>query len=215
MAIRPSVRFDVFKRDQFTCTYCGKRPPDATLEVDHIIPIVEGGGDEPENLTTACWDCNRGKRGVPLDREPEALPSIAERTELVKERERQLREYHAAVEAAAARQDEQFNRVWNAWFDVWGEKELSRYHTPGKSALKRYIDIVGESSVLDAMDECARKFSYVNNDAVRYLFGILKWRVARLEGRVVDCVYCKKQMLLDPGEDASLEWFHTSCEPKQ
>lgn len=57
-----SLRFDVFLRDNFTCKYCGKHPPNVKLEVDHRIPRAEGGTDEIENLITSCYDCNRGKQ---------------------------------------------------------------------------------------------------------------------------------------------------------
>ncbi len=62
MPIGKSLRFDIFARDSFTCQYCGKRPPDTVLEVDHIHPVSKGGSDEILNLITACYDCNRGKR---------------------------------------------------------------------------------------------------------------------------------------------------------
>ena len=55
------LRFDVFERDNFTCRYCGKVPPDVKLEVDHIRPVVEGGENEEANLITSCDACNRGK----------------------------------------------------------------------------------------------------------------------------------------------------------
>ena len=29
------IRFEVFKRDAFTCQYCGQMAPDVLLEVDH------------------------------------------------------------------------------------------------------------------------------------------------------------------------------------
>lgn len=29
-----SIRFEVFKRDMFTCQYCGRKAPDVILEVD-------------------------------------------------------------------------------------------------------------------------------------------------------------------------------------
>lgn len=59
--ISKSVRFEVFKRDAFTCQYCGKKAPDVILEVDHIIPVAEGGSNDMINLVTSCRDCNRGK----------------------------------------------------------------------------------------------------------------------------------------------------------
>lgn len=66
MSISKRLRFEVFKRDNFTCQYCGAKPPDTVLEVDHVHPRCEGGADSMENLKTACWNCNRGKAHVPL-----------------------------------------------------------------------------------------------------------------------------------------------------
>ena len=60
-AIPQGIRFDVFRRDNFTCVYCGAKSPDVTLECDHKIAVANGGTDDMENLVTACWDCNRGK----------------------------------------------------------------------------------------------------------------------------------------------------------
>ena len=34
--IGKKMRFEVFKRDKFTCQYCGRKAPDVILEVDHI-----------------------------------------------------------------------------------------------------------------------------------------------------------------------------------
>lgn len=59
--ISKSVRFEVFKRDSFKCQYCGASAPDAILEVDHIIPVADGGDNDMMNLITSCRDCNRGK----------------------------------------------------------------------------------------------------------------------------------------------------------
>jgi HNH endonuclease len=60
--ISRQLRFEIFQRDNFTCQYCGKQKVEkAELEIDHIIPIAEGGKDEYSNLTTSCKDCNRGK----------------------------------------------------------------------------------------------------------------------------------------------------------
>jgi hypothetical protein len=61
VAVSKSIRFEVFARDAFTCQYCGQRPPDIVLELDHIHPRSKGGGDEIVNLITSCYACNRGK----------------------------------------------------------------------------------------------------------------------------------------------------------
>ena len=55
------VRFEVLKRDKFTCQYCGRQAPDVVLNIDHITPVSKGGTNEITNLITSCFDCNSGK----------------------------------------------------------------------------------------------------------------------------------------------------------
>ncbi|AZB50551.1 hypothetical protein [Synechococcus phage S-H1] len=65
--IKPSVRFEVLKRDGYRCQMCGATAKDgATLEIDHIHPVSKGGSNEPSNLQVLCRDCNAGKRDHPL-----------------------------------------------------------------------------------------------------------------------------------------------------
>lgn len=61
MEITKKLRFEIFKRDGFACQYCGRRPPDVVLELDHIDPKANGGTNLEINLITSCFDCNRGK----------------------------------------------------------------------------------------------------------------------------------------------------------
>lgn len=62
-----STRFEILKRDNFTCRYCGRKAPEVALQVDHIIPRAKGGTIETSNLITACSDCNLGKSDVLLN----------------------------------------------------------------------------------------------------------------------------------------------------
>lgn len=64
MAVSRRLRFEILKRDNYSCRYCGAKAPDVTLTVDHVIPTALGGGDEPNNLITACEPCNSGKSSV-------------------------------------------------------------------------------------------------------------------------------------------------------
>lgn len=57
----PKARYAILKRDGFACQYCGAKPPNVLLQVDHIVSVVEGGSNEPENLKTSCEACNAGK----------------------------------------------------------------------------------------------------------------------------------------------------------
>lgn len=65
-AISKRMRFEVLKRDMFTCQYCGKQPPDTVLHMDHIKPVSKGGKNTVLNLVTSCVDCNLGKSNVEL-----------------------------------------------------------------------------------------------------------------------------------------------------
>lgn len=60
-ALTKKARFEVFKRDSFTCQYCGKKAPEVVLNADHIKPVAEGGTNDLLNLITSCVDCNSGK----------------------------------------------------------------------------------------------------------------------------------------------------------
>jgi len=65
MAVTKRLRFEIFRRDNHACRYCGSVAPDAVLTVDHVVPIALGGTDEPANLVAACADCNSGKSATP------------------------------------------------------------------------------------------------------------------------------------------------------
>ena len=54
-------RFLIFKRDDYRCRLCKKSG--VPIEVDHIVPVAQGGSDALDNLQTLCVPCNRGKRG--------------------------------------------------------------------------------------------------------------------------------------------------------
>lgn len=53
------TRTSIFKRDNYTCRYCGERGK--KLECDHVIPVSRGGLHTANNLVTACFTCNRSK----------------------------------------------------------------------------------------------------------------------------------------------------------
>ncbi len=59
--ISKQTRVQVLARDGYKCKMCGRTKDEVPLEVDHIIPVADGGTDELKNLATLCRDCNRGK----------------------------------------------------------------------------------------------------------------------------------------------------------
>ena len=65
MAVTKRTRYEVLKRDNFTCRYC--RETEGKLVVDHVTPVALGGNDQPSNLVAACHDCNSGKASTSPD----------------------------------------------------------------------------------------------------------------------------------------------------
>jgi 5-methylcytosine-specific restriction endonuclease McrA len=60
----PRVRLtkrEIFRRDGYTCQYCGSSTKHLTL--DHVIPRHRGGEYTWSNLVTACQKCNLKKGG--------------------------------------------------------------------------------------------------------------------------------------------------------
>jgi hypothetical protein len=117
------TRFEIFKRDDFTCRYCGRKSPEVVLEVDHIVPVREGGDDDPVNLATSCWECNSGKAGVSLDRVMTGEDPHDRAIEAL-ERERQLREYNAAMATINQRREADFCDLRDWWCEEIGSDHI-------------------------------------------------------------------------------------------
>jgi 5-methylcytosine-specific restriction endonuclease McrA len=54
-------RRNIFKRDGYTCQYCGARPGTKELTIDHVLPRARGGKSEWTNCVLACVECNARK----------------------------------------------------------------------------------------------------------------------------------------------------------
>lgn len=132
MPISVRTRFEIFKRDDFTCRYCGRMSPEVVLEIDHIIPVCEKGSDDPINLAVACWECNRGKSGVSLS-EQMTGEDPHDRAILLLEKERQLREYNEVLRVI----NERIEASMDALCDFWGPMKVGD-RTSIRNALSRY-----------------------------------------------------------------------------
>lgn len=60
-------RFRILARDSFRCRYCGATAEQSRLQIDHLIPLCDGGDNDDSNLVAACEDCNSGKKSQHLD----------------------------------------------------------------------------------------------------------------------------------------------------
>jgi 5-methylcytosine-specific restriction endonuclease McrA len=77
------TRREVFRRDNYTCQYCGRKMSDLTL--DHVVPRSLGGAHVWTNVVAACAACNHRKGGGRLEdshmrllRLPKEPPASAE-----------------------------------------------------------------------------------------------------------------------------------------
>ncbi|MEX2142424.1 MAG: HNH endonuclease [Pirellulales bacterium] len=54
-------RRNMFKRDHYTCQYCGNQPGGEELTIDHVVPRSQGGQSTWDNCVLACVACNKRK----------------------------------------------------------------------------------------------------------------------------------------------------------
>lgn len=180
MSLSKSLRFEIFKRDSFTCQYCGRQTPTAVLEVDHIIPKAEGGTDDPNNLITACRDCNRGKGAVPL-----SIQRIKDtrKEEIICERERQeqIELYEAFIRQKRQEEEqtiEMFGEYWSFMCD--DEYELSDRE---KASLRKFLRSLTYREIREAMEIAAQRIPKSRiHDRFRYFCGICHNKISDKTG---------------------------------
>lgn len=61
-------RRNIFKRDHYTCQYCGIQPETSELTIDHVISKSAGGKSTWENCVLACVPCNKRKADKTLEK---------------------------------------------------------------------------------------------------------------------------------------------------
>jgi diadenosine tetraphosphate (Ap4A) HIT family hydrolase len=61
-ALSGTLRYDIITRAGGRCEACGISSKDKALEVDHIVPVNQGGSNDLSNLQALCYTCNAQKR---------------------------------------------------------------------------------------------------------------------------------------------------------
>lgn len=177
--IKSGKRFDIFRRDSFTCLYCGRRPPDAILQVDHVIPVANGGNEEDTNLVTSCRDCNLGKAAKSLDEAPASLISSLESQV---EQQEQLK----AMNAFLIRVRNKRQKMAAEMGTYWCEQIQSGCNlTFGRSRLRSmclFLEKLQIDVIYSAMDLAiyrkSPKSPHQDEDAFKYFCGIC-WKEIR------------------------------------
>jgi 5-methylcytosine-specific restriction endonuclease McrA len=80
------LRFEILKRDNFRCVYCGRNPKEDNIKlaIDHIHPKARNGDSNADNLITTCYDCNTGKSDILLSERKIKKSQFLQSTRLVK-----------------------------------------------------------------------------------------------------------------------------------
>lgn len=170
-SISKKTRFEIFKRDKFTCQYCGRKAPDVVLEVDHIKPVAKDGKNDLLNLITSCHDCNSGKSDRTLS-DDSVIEKQRKQLELLAERREQLEmlaEWKKIEESAD-------NSGIDLIVDVFREKTDYIPNDNGEMIIKKLIKKFGFESVLDstyiAIDKYYKGTSESWNEALNKIGGI-------------------------------------------
>ncbi len=164
-SIGKKLRFDVFKRDGFSCVYCGAHPPSVLLHVDHIEPVSRGGTNDIDNLLTACEACNLGKGARRLSDVP---PTLAQKAEAIAEREAQIIGYNNALAAAASRIEDDAWSVADVWMSAHGKDSIRKDRF---RSIKTFIERLPTPVVVDAMKTAVAKLNG-QEPSFRYFCGI-------------------------------------------
>lgn len=167
MSISKKIRFEIFKRDGFKCAYCGKSPPAVVLEVDHIEPKAKGGKDDINNYITACFDCNRGKRDIQLEKIPAQLQ---ENLEVLREKEAQLREYRkfmAKIERRVQKDIQDISDIYTAAYPGWKFSDQFKNVT-----LKTFLNLLPKDQIILSLNIATGKWPNNEDRVVPYFCGI-------------------------------------------
>jgi hypothetical protein len=178
--IGKKMRFEVFKRDRFTCLYCGAKPPAVVLEVDHVVPVSKGGISQSHNLVTSCFDCNRGKRDSSLGDVP--MP-IVDQLQIQVELRLQVESYNKFLMKARGDRQRAAKRLVNYWNDQF---EVELCENKGFGAIKSqtmatFLDRMPEAKIMDAIDIAKRKVRY-ESKAFKYFCGVC-WSMIKEAGK--------------------------------
>lgn len=175
-AVPKQLRYQVLRRDNFTCRYCGAKAPDVPLTVDHVVPVTLGGQTVPDNLVTACQDCNSGKAATP----PDAAVVADVQADAVRW-SRAMRSA-AAMQLQRLQEREQYieavDDAWSGW--TYGTQKLP-VPRPGNwhDSIGRFHDLDLElGHAVDLVGVAMRNERVPANQTWRYFCGAC-WRVLR------------------------------------
>lgn len=167
--IPKKLRFEIFKRDSFTCQYCGRMAPEVILEVDHILPVSKGGKNDIFNLVTSCCDCNRGKSNIIISDKAEIMLQ-KEQLKKMNEQKKQVQMMIEWKNELLLLEKEQVDAI-ESIFSYTGFKFSNSDKNKCISAIKKYgFEEVYESTQISFRQYYHDKYSF--EKAIDYIFRI-------------------------------------------
>lgn len=181
MALSKRLRYEVLRRDNYTCRYCGKSAPEVVITVDHVIPKALGGSDEPSNLCAACRDCNGGKTSSSPD--APLVDDVAEDA-LKWSRAMQTATARMLADLDARETDrEQFRKWWNNW--AYGEGD-DRRTLPLEGGWEQTVDQLVSAGLplrvlKDCIDRAMSQRKVRDDQKFRYMCGVAWKKLTELQ----------------------------------
>ena len=188
--ISKKTRFEVFKRDSFTCQYCGLSAPGVILEIDHLEPVSKGGTNDMFNLITACFDCNRGK-GKRKISENDTLKKQKEQLKEINLRREQLKMMLEWKNELDKFDNEQLQLVTDK-FEELSEIKINDF---AKNQLKKWIKSFGVVEILDCLEISFSQY-YRSDEDIEKVFAYIP-KIASMRKRQIqnpalkEINYCK------------------------
>lgn len=146
-SLSKKIRFEVFKRDSFTCQYCGAKAPQVTLEVDHIDPVSKGGTNEMMNLVTSCFECNRGKSNKKLN-DDSIITKQQKQLDEINERRNQLKMLQDWRKELSSLDDEMVKGIAKEFEAASGTNILEA----GLKEIKKWVNKYDYDILLDSLE---------------------------------------------------------------
>jgi 5-methylcytosine-specific restriction endonuclease McrA len=162
ISISKQLRFEVFKRDKFTCQYCGRSAPDVILNVDHIIPVSQGGTNDIMNLITSCFDCNNGKRAKLLS-DDTIIKKQQSQLEALQERKEQIEMIFEWKKGLLKIDDQITNQLSDYWSELATGYSLN---DNGKASLKKLSRKYELDEIMTAMKIASEQYMIIENGTI-------------------------------------------------
>lgn len=167
MPVTKRTRYEVLKRDNHTCRYCGATADDGPLTIDHVTPVALGGSNDPSNLVTACRDCNYGKGSTSPD--AGVIEDVKQADIKWADAIRRAADIRAAERKEERAYTAEFFKIWDRWCPDAAADSLIQMRNAGLT-----VDEMKDAAMIALCN-------YGIDDRWRYFCGVAWRKVAKLQ----------------------------------